>query len=77
MHTRALPRASARTGPKRASPTTTTTLAPAAVDPSTIDLEDLKERMLFIEALEAVKCYDEGVLTSVPQPALWNHRRAA
>ncbi len=34
-------------------------------DPAEIDLEDLQERMLFIEALEAVKCYDEGVLTSV------------
>ena len=35
------------------------------LDPATIPFEDLKERMLFIEALEAVKCYDEGVLTSV------------
>jgi 3-hydroxyacyl-CoA dehydrogenase/enoyl-CoA hydratase/3-hydroxybutyryl-CoA epimerase len=34
-------------------------------DPSKIDLRDLIERMLFVEALEAVKCYDEGVLTSV------------
>jgi 3-hydroxyacyl-CoA dehydrogenase/enoyl-CoA hydratase/3-hydroxybutyryl-CoA epimerase len=29
-------------------------------------LVDLQERMLFIEALEAVKCLDEGVLTSIP-----------
>jgi 3-hydroxyacyl-CoA dehydrogenase/enoyl-CoA hydratase/3-hydroxybutyryl-CoA epimerase len=36
-----------------------------ALDPATIPFEDLKERLLFIEALEAVKCYDEGVLTSV------------
>ncbi|GAA0922906.1 3-hydroxyacyl-CoA dehydrogenase NAD-binding domain-containing protein [Virgisporangium aurantiacum] len=35
------------------------------LDPTTIDLRDLIERMLFVEALEAVKCYDEGVLTSV------------
>ncbi|WP_304512163.1 enoyl-CoA hydratase-related protein [Amycolatopsis sp. GM8] len=28
---------------------------------------DLQERMLFAEALEAVKCFDEGVLTSVPE----------
>jgi 3-hydroxyacyl-CoA dehydrogenase/enoyl-CoA hydratase/3-hydroxybutyryl-CoA epimerase len=35
------------------------------LDPATIPLDDLKERMLFIEALEAVKCYEEGVLTSV------------
>jgi 3-hydroxyacyl-CoA dehydrogenase / enoyl-CoA hydratase / 3-hydroxybutyryl-CoA epimerase len=34
-------------------------------DPSELNVEDLKERMLFIEALEAVKCYDEGVLTNV------------
>jgi 3-hydroxyacyl-CoA dehydrogenase/enoyl-CoA hydratase/3-hydroxybutyryl-CoA epimerase len=27
---------------------------------------DLQERMLFIEVLETVKCFDEGVLTSVP-----------
>ena len=31
-----------------------------------VPFEDLKERMLFVEALEAVKCLDEGVLTSVP-----------
>jgi 3-hydroxyacyl-CoA dehydrogenase/enoyl-CoA hydratase/3-hydroxybutyryl-CoA epimerase len=30
-----------------------------------VPFDDLKERMLFIEAIEAVKCYDEGVLTSV------------
>jgi 3-hydroxyacyl-CoA dehydrogenase/enoyl-CoA hydratase/3-hydroxybutyryl-CoA epimerase len=35
------------------------------LDPATIPFEDLKERLLFIEAIEAVKCYDEGVLTSV------------
>ena len=30
-----------------------------------IPFEDMKERMLFAEALETVKCFDEGVLTSV------------
>ena len=30
-----------------------------------IPLEDMKERMLFAEALETVRCFDEGVLTSV------------
>ncbi|WIV61296.1 3-hydroxyacyl-CoA dehydrogenase NAD-binding domain-containing protein [Amycolatopsis nalaikhensis] len=30
-----------------------------------IPFEDLKERMLFAESLETVKCFDEGVLTSV------------
>jgi 3-hydroxyacyl-CoA dehydrogenase/enoyl-CoA hydratase/3-hydroxybutyryl-CoA epimerase len=29
-----------------------------------IPFEDMKERMLFAEALETVKCLDEGVLTS-------------
>ena len=35
----------------------------AAEQPS---LEDLKERMLFAEAVETVRCFDEGVITSVP-----------
>jgi 3-hydroxyacyl-CoA dehydrogenase/enoyl-CoA hydratase/3-hydroxybutyryl-CoA epimerase len=30
-----------------------------------LPFEDLKERMLFVEAIEAVKCLDEGVLASV------------
>ena len=29
--------------------------------------DDMKERMLFAEAIESVKCYDEGVLRSVPE----------
>ncbi|GIE33902.1 3-hydroxyacyl-CoA dehydrogenase [Actinoplanes italicus] len=33
----------------------------------TIPFEDLKERLLFIEAIETVKCLDEGVLTSVAE----------
>ncbi|MGP4020456.1 3-hydroxyacyl-CoA dehydrogenase NAD-binding domain-containing protein [Saccharopolyspora sp. 5N708] len=35
-------------------------------DPAEVDLTDLKERLLFVEALETVKCLDEGVLRSVP-----------
>ncbi|MGH3624706.1 MAG: 3-hydroxyacyl-CoA dehydrogenase NAD-binding domain-containing protein [Sciscionella sp.] len=31
-----------------------------------IPFEDMQERMLFAEALETVKCFDEGVLTSIP-----------
>ncbi|MET9972560.1 3-hydroxyacyl-CoA dehydrogenase family protein, partial [Streptomyces sp. NPDC006356] len=31
-----------------------------------IPFEDMKERMLFAEALDAVRCLDEGVLRSVP-----------
>ncbi len=32
-----------------------------------IPFEDMKERMLFAEAIESIKCYDEGVLRSVPE----------
>jgi len=42
-----------------------TELFPVTVDPSTISLKDLEERMLFAESLETVKCLDEGVLETV------------
>ncbi|MFI7545030.1 3-hydroxyacyl-CoA dehydrogenase NAD-binding domain-containing protein [Actinoplanes sp. NPDC049599] len=32
-----------------------------------VPFEDLMERLLFIEAIEAVKCLDEGVVASVPE----------
>src|SRR5213076_175664 len=38
---------------------------PPVDDPSTISLKDLEERMLFAEAIESVKCLDEGVIESV------------
>jgi 3-hydroxyacyl-CoA dehydrogenase/enoyl-CoA hydratase/3-hydroxybutyryl-CoA epimerase len=38
---------------------------PPVDDPSTIALKDLEERMLFIEAIESVKCLDEGVIESI------------
>ena len=38
---------------------------PSSGDPSQISLRDLEERMLFAEALETVKCVDEGVIESV------------
>jgi 3-hydroxyacyl-CoA dehydrogenase/enoyl-CoA hydratase/3-hydroxybutyryl-CoA epimerase len=38
---------------------------PPVSDPSTLNLRDLEERMLFAEALETVKCLDEGVLETV------------
>lgn len=38
---------------------------PVVSDPSTLDLDELVERMLIIEALEAVKCVEEGVVESV------------
>ncbi|MBE9372824.1 enoyl-CoA hydratase/isomerase family protein [Saccharopolyspora sp. HNM0983] len=31
-----------------------------------IPFEDMKERMLFAEAIDTVRCFDEGVLSSVP-----------
>jgi 3-hydroxyacyl-CoA dehydrogenase/enoyl-CoA hydratase/3-hydroxybutyryl-CoA epimerase len=38
---------------------------PPVADPSQISLRDLEERMMFAEALESVKCLDEGVIESV------------
>jgi 3-hydroxyacyl-CoA dehydrogenase/enoyl-CoA hydratase/3-hydroxybutyryl-CoA epimerase len=38
---------------------------PGRVPPGGVPFEDLKERMLFIEAIEAVKCLEEGVVRSV------------
>jgi len=38
---------------------------PPVADPSAISMKDLEERMLFAEALESVKCLDEGVIESV------------
>jgi 3-hydroxyacyl-CoA dehydrogenase / enoyl-CoA hydratase / 3-hydroxybutyryl-CoA epimerase len=38
---------------------------PSVEDPSQLSLTDLEERMLFVEAIEAVKCFDEGVIESV------------
>jgi 3-hydroxyacyl-CoA dehydrogenase/enoyl-CoA hydratase/3-hydroxybutyryl-CoA epimerase len=37
---------------------------PPVGDPSTISLRDLEERMMFAEAIESVKCLDEGVIES-------------
>ncbi len=38
---------------------------PPIADPAQLSLTDLKERMLFIESIEAVKCLEEGVIESV------------
>ena len=38
---------------------------PPVADPSALSLRDLEERMLFIEALESVRCVDEGVIESI------------
>ncbi|WP_354700920.1 Fatty acid oxidation complex subunit alpha [Paraconexibacter sp. AEG42_29] len=40
-------------------------LFPVTADPFAVNLKDLEERMLFAEALETVKCVDEGVIPSV------------
>ena len=40
-------------------------LFPEMADPSSLSLTDLEERMLFAEALESVRCLDEGVIESV------------
>ena len=34
-------------------------------DPDTIDIEELKQRLLTIQALETARCFEEGVLTDV------------
>jgi 3-hydroxyacyl-CoA dehydrogenase/enoyl-CoA hydratase/3-hydroxybutyryl-CoA epimerase len=38
---------------------------PRVADPSSIQLRDLEERLLFIESIESVKCLDEGVIDSI------------
>ncbi|HEV3046214.1 MAG TPA: 3-hydroxyacyl-CoA dehydrogenase NAD-binding domain-containing protein [Solirubrobacteraceae bacterium] len=38
---------------------------PPVADPSSLNLADLEERMLFIESIEAVKCLDEGVIETI------------
>ncbi len=38
---------------------------PPVEDPATLSLKDLEERMLFIEAIESVRCLEEGVIESV------------
>lgn len=39
-------------------------LFPSVEDPASIDMQDLRERLLVIEALETAKCFEEGVITS-------------
>jgi 3-hydroxyacyl-CoA dehydrogenase/enoyl-CoA hydratase/3-hydroxybutyryl-CoA epimerase len=38
---------------------------PSVDDPAALSMRDLKERMLFIESIESVRCFDEGVIESV------------
>ncbi len=40
-------------------------LQPTKLDPDTIDVEELKRRLLAIQALESARCIEEGVVTDV------------
>ncbi|GMU79088.1 MAG: 3-hydroxyacyl-CoA dehydrogenase [Acidimicrobiia bacterium] len=40
---------------------------PPVADPSAIPIEDLADRLLFIESIETVRCLDEGVLNSIAE----------
>ena len=40
-------------------------LQPAKLDPDTIDVQELKDRLLGIQALETARCFEENVLTDV------------
>ncbi len=52
------------TGPKRLWPGLAE-LQPVKLDPDTIDVTELKHRLLAIQALETARCFEEGVLTDV------------
>ena len=52
------------TGPKRLWPGLAE-LQKMKLDPDTIDVEELKHRLLAIQALETARCFEEGVLTDV------------
>ena len=51
-------------GPKRLWPGLAD-LQPVKLDPDTIDVAELKARLLAIQALETARCFEEGVLTDV------------
>jgi len=53
-----------QTGPKRLWPGLAD-LQKTKLDPDTIDVEELKHRLLAIQALETARCFEEGVLTDV------------
>jgi 3-hydroxyacyl-CoA dehydrogenase/enoyl-CoA hydratase/3-hydroxybutyryl-CoA epimerase len=40
-------------------------LQQTTLDPDTIDVDELKKRLLVIQALETARCFEEGVLTDV------------
>ena len=51
-------------GPKRLWPGLAE-LQPTKLDPDTIDVKELKDRLLAIQALETARCIEEGVVTDV------------
>ena len=51
-------------GPKRLWPGLAD-LQPKKLDPDTIDVAELKQRLLAIQALETARCIEEGVVTDV------------
>jgi 3-hydroxyacyl-CoA dehydrogenase/enoyl-CoA hydratase/3-hydroxybutyryl-CoA epimerase len=53
-----------QTGPKRLWPGLAD-LQKTKLDPDTIDVEEVKHRLLAIQALETARCFEEGVLTDV------------
>ena len=53
-----------QTGPKRLWPGLAE-LQKAKLDPDTIDVTELKQRLLAIQALETARCFEENVLTDV------------
>jgi 3-hydroxyacyl-CoA dehydrogenase/enoyl-CoA hydratase/3-hydroxybutyryl-CoA epimerase len=56
-------------GPKRLWPGLTD-LQPARLDPDSLDVTELKQRLLAIQALETARCMEEGVLTDVREADL-------
>ncbi len=53
-----------QSGPKRLWPGLAD-LQPKKLDPDTIDVTELKQRLLAIQALETARCIEEGVVTDV------------
>jgi 3-hydroxyacyl-CoA dehydrogenase/enoyl-CoA hydratase/3-hydroxybutyryl-CoA epimerase len=53
-----------QTGPKRLWPGLAD-LQPKKLDPEKIDVQEIKDRLLGIQALETARCFEEGVLTDV------------
>src|SRR3569833_3802590 len=56
-------------GPKRLWPGLAE-LQPKKLDPDTIDIKELEQRLLAIQALETARCVEEGVITAVREAAV-------